>query len=120
MGKSIKGFTPAALKKMMAHDWPGNVRELENTIECAVAMSDDAIIDAGVILRNPMQVSTDENLKPLKDAKESFERRYLIQLMELTRGNISQAAKLAGKYRADLYALLKKYALNPTDFRSAG
>jgi two-component system response regulator GlrR len=44
----------------------------------------------------------------------------LIQLMELTRGNISQAAKLAGKYRADLYALLKKYALNPTDFRSAG
>jgi two-component system response regulator GlrR len=120
MGKSIKGFTPAALKKMMAHDWPGNVRELENTIECAVAMSDDAIIDTGVILRNPMQVSTDENLKPLKDAKESFERRYLIQLMELTRGNISQAAKLAGKYRADLYALLKKYALNPTDFRSAG
>jgi len=120
MGKSINGFTPAALKKMMAHDWPGNVRELENTIECAVAMSDDAVIDAGVILRNPMQVSTDENLKPLKDAKESFERRYLIQLMELTRGNISQAAKLAGKYRADLYALLKKYALNPTDFRSAG
>jgi len=120
MGKSIKGFTPAALKKMMAHDWPGNVRELENTIECAVAMSDDAVIDAGVILRNPMQVSIDENLKPLKDAKESFERRYLIQLMELTRGNISQAAKLAGKYRADLYALLKKYALNPTDFRSAG
>jgi two-component system response regulator GlrR len=120
MGKSIKGFTPAALKKMMAHDWPGNVRELENTIECAVAMSDDAIIDSGVILRNPMPVSTDENLKPLKDAKESFERRYLIQLMELTRGNISQAAKLAGKYRADLYALLKKYALNPTDFRSAG
>jgi two-component system response regulator GlrR len=120
MGKSVNGFTPAALKKMMAHDWPGNVRELENTIECAVAMSDDAVIDAGVILRNPMQVSTDENLKPLKDAKESFERRYLIQLMELTRGNISQAAKLAGKYRADLYALLKKYALNPTDFRSAG
>jgi len=120
MDKSINGFTPAALKKMMAHDWPGNVRELENTIECAVAMSDDAVIDAGVILRNPMQVSTDENLKPFKDAKESFERRYLIQLMELTRGNISQAAKLAGKYRADLYALLKKYALNPTDFRSAG
>jgi two-component system response regulator GlrR len=120
MDKPIKGFTPAALKKLMAYDWPGNVRELENTIECAVAMSDDAVIDAGVILRNPMQVSTDENQKPFKDAKESFERRYLIQLMELTRGNISQAAKLAGKYRADLYALLKKYALNPTDFRSAG
>lgn len=120
MDKPIKGFTAAALKKMMAYDWPGNVRELENTIECAVAMSDHAMIDAGVILRNPMQTNTNENLKPFKDAKEAFERRYLIQLMELTRGNISQAAKLAGKYRADLYALLKKYALQPTDFRSTG
>ena len=120
MNKPIKGFTTAALNKMMAYDWPGNVRELENTIECAVAMSDETMIDAGVILRNPMQASSDEQLKPFKDAKEAFERRYLIQLMELTRGNISQAAKLAGKYRADLYALLKKYALQPTDFRSAG
>ena len=67
-----------------------------------------------------MHSGTDDNLKPFKDAKEAFERSYLVQLMELTRGNISQAAKLAGKYRADLYALLKKYALNPTDYRPAG
>ena len=120
MSKTVDGFTNAAMKKMMAYDWPGNVRELENTIECAMAMSDQAIIDDDVILRNPMQASGDENLKPLKDAKEAFERRYLIQLMELTRGNVSQAAKLAGKYRADLYGLLKKYALNPTDYRPAG
>ena len=119
MDKSFEGFTAAALKKMMAYDWPGNVRELENTVECAVAMSDQAHIDADVVLRNPMQVREDDNLKPLKDAKEAFERGYLVQLLELTRGNISQSAKLAGKYRADLYALLKKYALNPTDFRSA-
>ena len=119
MEKSFEGFTAAALKKMMAYDWPGNVRELENTVECAVAMSDRKVIDADVILRNPMQMSDDDDLKPLKDAKEAFERGYLVQLLELTRGNISQAAKLAGKYRADLYALLKKYALNPTDFRSA-
>jgi len=120
MDRTISGFTPAAMEKMMAYDWPGNVRELENTIECAVAMSDAAHIDAEVILRNPMQNDPDENLKPFKDAKEAFERRYLVQLLELTRGNISQAAKLAGKYRADLYALLKKYALNPADYRSAG
>ncbi|MGD9330750.1 MAG: sigma-54 dependent transcriptional regulator [Desulfobacterales bacterium] len=121
MNKSVDGFTNAAMKKMMAYDWPGNVRELENTIECAVAMSDQSIIDDEVILRNPMQnTNSDEDLKPLKDAKEAFERRYLIQLLELTRGNVSQAAKLAGKYRADLYGLLKKYALNPTDYRPAG
>ena len=120
MDRSFNGFTNAAMKKMMAYDWPGNVRELENTIECAVAMSDAHHIDGDVILRNPMQAGLDENLQPFKDAKEAFERRYLVQLLELTRGNISQAAKLAGKYRADLYALLKKYALNPTDYRPAG
>ena len=54
MDRSFNGFTNAAMKKMMAYDWPGNVRELENTIECAVAMSDAHHIDADVILRTPM------------------------------------------------------------------
>ena len=103
----------------MAYDWPGNVCELENAVECAVAMSDAPLIDVDIILHNPRQTTTDENLKPFKDAKENFERRYLMQLMQLTQGNISQAAKLAGKYRADLYALLRKYALDPADFRIA-
>jgi two-component system response regulator GlrR len=120
MQKSIDGFTTAAMEKMMTYDWPGNVRELENAVECAVAMSDGPLIDVDIILHNPRKTTTDDDLKPFKAAKESFERRYLIQLMQLTQGNISQAAKLAGKYRADLYALLKKYALDPVDFRIAG
>jgi two-component system response regulator GlrR len=120
MDRSISGFTTAALSKLMAYDWPGNVRELENAIECAVAMSDHARIEADVILRNPRQTSLDDNLQSFKTAKETFERRYLVQLLELTSGNISQAAKLAGKYRADLYALLKKYALDPADYRTEG
>jgi two-component system response regulator GlrR len=53
----------------------------------------------------------------LKDAKENFEKNYLLQLIELTEGNMAQAARLAGKYRADLYELLKKYGLKPSDFR---
>ena len=52
-----------------------------------------------------------------QQAKDDFEKNYLIQVMELTQGNVSQAAKIAGKYRADLYELLEKYGLNPTDFR---
>jgi len=120
MQQSIDGFTTAAMEKMMAYDWPGNVRELENAVECAVAMSDAPLIDVDILLPDPRNAGTDENLKPFKDAKENFERRYLVQLMQLTQGNISQASKLAGKYRADLYALLKKYALDPADFRIAG
>ena len=56
-------------------------------------------------------------LKPLKDAKADFEKSYLIHLLELTRGNISRASEVAGKYRADFYNLLKKYNINPDDYK---
>ena len=56
-------------------------------------------------------------LKPLKDAKADFEKSYLIYLLELTRGNISRASEVAGKYRADFYNLLKKYNINPDDYK---
>lgn len=114
--KEIKGFSRGVLQKLMLYSWPGNVRELENTIECAVAMATQDVITEDLIL--PTQQTTDEDrLKPLGEAKKGFERNYVIQLMELTQGNISRAAKLAGKYRADFYDLLKKYNLNPEDFR---
>jgi two-component system response regulator GlrR len=116
MGKEIEAFSTAAMQKLIAYPWPGNIRELENTIECAMAMTKRNIITEDLILQahnvNP------EGLKPLKDAKENFERNYLIKLFELTRGNVSQAAKLAGKYRADVYELIKKYNLKLTDFRN--
>ena len=113
--KGIRGFSPSALQKLMLYSWPGNVRELENTIECAVAMATQDVITEDLIL--PAQTTEGDRLRPLKEAKEGFERNYVIQIMELTRGNISRAAKLAGKYRADFYDLLKKYDLNPQDFR---
>ena len=113
--KEIKGFSPAALQKMMLYSWPGNVRELENVVEGAVAMTTQDIITEDLILKGrPFE---DEGLKPFRNAKSDFERLYLAQLMELTQGNITKASELSGKYRADLYALLKKYDLNPDDFR---
>ena len=115
MQKKILGFSPLATQKLLRYDWPGNVRELENTIESAVALTDKNAITEEMIL--PSRKVDEHRLKSLKDAKKDFEKNYLIQLIELTRGNVSQAAKLAGKYRADLYELLKKYNLNPADFR---
>jgi two-component system response regulator GlrR len=113
--KEIKGFAPSAFKKLMLYSWPGNVRELENTIECAVAMAKQNVITKDLIL--PAQITEGDRLRPLKEAKERFERNYAVQILEFTGGNISRAAKLAGKYRADFYSLLKKYNLNPEDFR---
>ncbi len=100
----------------MLHPWPGNVRELENIIECAVVMSTEDVISEDLIILSSQEM-TDHLFKPFRESKKDFEKNYLIQLMKISRGNVSQASKLAGKYRADLYELLNKYHINPLDFR---
>jgi two-component system response regulator GlrR len=114
--KDIKGFSSLAIQKLLHHSWPGNVRELENTVESAVALAVQNKITDDLVL--PKHGIKENQIRPLKQAKDDFLKDYLVQLIELTNGNVSQAAKLAGKYRADLYELLKKYKLNPADFRS--
>ena len=116
MGKKIKGLAPAALQRLMLHEWPGNVRELENTIEYAIAMTVQDVITEELIL--PGKAGTvEEAIKPLTEARDAFEKSYLVRLLESTQGNVSNAAAMAGRYRADLYVLLKKHGLNPSDFK---
>jgi two-component system response regulator GlrR len=115
MKKDIKGISPMAMQKLMLHDWPGNVRELENTIEHAIAISRHNIISEDYIL--PSKDLSSEPLMPFKDAVEDFKRGYVVRLLEFTKGNVSKAAELAGKYRADFHNLVKKYNLKPEDFK---
>jgi len=119
MDKKIKGFTPSASQKLMMYHWPGNVRELENAVECAVAMTIDDVITEDLILSAQETGTKKNDLKPLRNAKEEFERDYLVQLFEITNGNVSRAAKLSGKYRADIYELIKKYDLKPAEYRNS-
>ncbi|HZD39109.1 MAG TPA: sigma-54 dependent transcriptional regulator, partial [Terriglobales bacterium] len=130
MKKDVKGLTSEALRKVMLHDWPGNVRELENTIEYAVAMTQKDVITPDYILQaktssadkakpfgcsKPSSVA--EGMLPLREARDAFEKDYLVQVLSMTEGNVSQAAKLAGKYRADFYDLLKKHELKAEEFK---
>ncbi len=118
MKKEVKGVTTEAMKKLLLHDWPGNVRELENTIEFAMAMTQLDYITEDYVLQS-RTLPADDTLKPLKDAKNAFERSYLIGLLQICKGNVSEAAELAGKYRADFYSLLSKHNLNAADFRNS-
>jgi two-component system, NtrC family, response regulator GlrR len=118
MKKAIKGVMPEAMKKLMLHDWPGNVRELENTVESAMAMTQLDYITEDYILQSRAS-SVKEPLKPLREAKNAFEKSYLIGLLQTCKGNVSDAAELAGKYRADFYGLLNKHNLNAADFRNS-
>ena len=114
MGKNVNQFSAAAMKKLINAPWPGNVRELKNVVEYCVAMSGNPVIPKDLIM---MEESVHDELKPFKEAKLAFEKKYIIQLLGLTNGNVSQAAKLAGKYRADFYDLMKKCGLSAEDFR---
>ena len=118
MKKDIKGLSPSALQRLMLHDWPGNARELENTIEYAVAMAQREILTDEYILQTK-EVLPNEPLKPLKESRDGFEKSYLIHLLEICKGNVSQAAKVAGKYRADFYDLLKKHDLKLENFKKS-
>lgn len=118
MKKDIKGLSPSALQKLMLHDWPGNARELENTIEYAVAMAQREILTDEYILQTK-EAFPNEPLKPLKELRDDFEKSYLIHLLEICKGNVSQAAKVAGKYRADFYDLLKKHDLKLENFKKS-
>ncbi|MGH7830980.1 MAG: sigma-54 interaction domain-containing protein, partial [Candidatus Binatia bacterium] len=115
MKKEVKGLTPQAMQRLMLHDWPGNVRELENVIEYAVAMTQQNVITEDFVLQTK-EISA-EPLRPLKEAKDAFEKSYLSHLLGLCEGNVSRAAKLAGKYRADFYNLLKKHEIKIEDFK---
>ncbi|MCD4718918.1 MAG: sigma-54 dependent transcriptional regulator [Desulfobacula sp.] len=118
MQKEIKKISDVGMNKIFQYAWPGNVRELKNVIEYAVAMSDSKVISEDLILQKPDGVRRNEVLKPLKKAKKDFEKEYIKKLLRLTKGNVSQASKFAGKYRSDFYELMKKYSLEINEFRS--
>ncbi len=114
MSKKIKKIDPKALKKLMLYDWPGNIRELENVVEYAIVMTESEIISEEHII---LPEDVDSKVKTFKEAKAEFEKNYLRTVLKITRGNVSQAAALAGKYRADFYKLLRKYNLDPKSFK---
>lgn len=115
MKKEVQGVTAPALQKLMAYSWPGNVRELENTIEYGIAMTSRDVITEDLVLHR--KIIEESSPKPLKEAKNQFEKNYISNILSLTAGNVSKAAKMVGKYRSDFYDLLKKHGLDPSDFK---
>ncbi len=118
MCRNVEGFTPEVMQSLMLHRWPGNVRELANTVERAVALTPAGNITADhVLLGNEAAPRFHAKQQSLNEAREEFDRAYLTQVLSATRGNVSRAAALAGRYRAEFYKLLRKYALDPAAFK---
>ena len=115
--KSVNGFAPEAMEALVTAPWPGNVRQLYNVVEQVCALTTTPLIPLSLVLR-ALRLPSMEALT-YADAKQRFERNYLIQLLKLTDGNVSDAARLADRNRTEFYRLLQKHELTPALFRSS-
>lgn len=115
-GKRLSGFAPEALKALSTAAWPGNVRQLYNVVEQVCALASTPLIPLTLIqraLRSPsVQVLT------LAEARQRFEREYLVGLLKLTDGNVADAARLADRNRTEFYRLMQKHSLTPGHFKT--
>ena len=117
-GKPITGFAPDALEALASASWPGNVRQLYNVVEQSCALTSTPLIPLSLVQR-ALRVPTMEALN-YAEAKQRFERNYLVQLLKLTDGNVADAARIADRNRTEFYRLLQKHDLTPAMFRADG
>ena len=115
-GKRLNGFAPDALKALTMASWPGNVRQLHNVVEQVSALATTPLIPLSLVQR-ALRVPGVEVLT-LAQARQRFERDYLVGLLKLSDGNVSDAARLADRNRTEFYRLLQKHGLTPGQFRA--
>jgi two-component system response regulator GlrR len=115
-GKRLSGFAPEALKALTIAAWPGNVRQLFNVVEQVCALSTTPLIPLALVQRALRSPSVE--VLNYADAKQRFEREYLVGLLKLTDGNVADAARLADRNRTEFYRLLQKHELTPGHFKA--
>ncbi len=109
-----KELSPATLKMLLIHNWPGNIRELENVIQQVMIMTPHQVIEPESLLfeaEEAEQGLSNTFQEAKKKTVEQFERKYLSEILGLHKGNISRAAKAAGKDRRAFGRLVKKHRL---------
>jgi len=116
--KPVKAFAPEAMELLISASWPGNIRQLCNVVEQTVVLATTSIIP-------PMLVEKALREKPgevvsFAEARSHFERDYLAQLLQITSGNVADAARMAKRNRTEFYRLLQRHQLEPALFKTNG
>lgn len=124
---AVKDLHPDTVHWLLAYSWPGNVRELQNRIQREYLLCDGSeIVVRDIAPDNDRRRQPDRRLASpttlnfnaaKQQALEAFERGQLLRLMSECDGNVSSAARLAGKERRALGKLLKKHGIEPEQFR---
>ncbi|MEQ9918064.1 two-component system response regulator GlrR [Pectobacterium aroidearum] len=111
----VRTFSTDAMKRLMTASWPGNVRQLVNVIEQCVALTSAPVISDALV----EQALEGENtaLPTFVEARHQFELNYLRKLLQIAKGNVTQAARMAGRNRTEFYKLLGRHELDANDFK---
>jgi two-component system response regulator GlrR len=109
-------FSPEALELLVKAKWPGNVRQLYNVVEQSVALCPTEIIPQ-TFVEQAIQVEMHE-MTSFEDARKRFERDYLTRILKLTKGSVTQAAKLARRNRTEFYKLLQRHGIEAALFKA--
>ena len=111
----VRAFSSDAMKRLMAAKWPGNVRQLVNVIEQCVALTSSPVIGDALV----EQALEGENtaLPTFVEARNQCELNYLRKLLQITKGNVTHAARMAGRNRTEFYKLLSRHELDANDFK---
>ncbi|WP_232059312.1 sigma 54-interacting transcriptional regulator [Kineobactrum salinum] len=110
-------LAPAAVGRLLRYSWPGNIRQLQNVIEKLVALAVGPVISEAQV-REALPLDRGADIAELSEAKARFERGYMIRLLQLTAGNIAEAAQLAGRNRSDLYKVIKRHGIDLEQFKT--
>jgi two-component system response regulator GlrR len=113
-GQLKRTCSPEAMELLAAARWPGNVRQLRMVVRQAATTGAGAVI-------TPQQIEEAQGrttqMPGFDEARDDFTRKYLVQLLQITEGNVSQAARLAKRNRTDFYKLLSRHGIEPDEFK---
>jgi DNA-binding NtrC family response regulator len=129
--KSKIDISADAIALLKKYSWPGNVRELENAIHQGASMTDNMVIEPRdlpeALLKQPAAVSgrgispaTEHTFNDAKnDAMSQFEKDYLLSILQKAKGNVSNAAEMAGMHRSSFQRLIRKYHIVPAAIKGS-
>jgi two-component system response regulator GlrR len=109
-------LAPEAVELLMAAEWPGNIAQLRSIVRQAAAMAPGPVLSAELV-QQALGGGGAARVSTFDAARDEFTRTYLAQLLQITRGNVTQAAKLAGRNRTDFYKLLNRHEVQPDEFK---
>jgi len=116
-GRDKASFSPEALELLVKAKWPGNVRQLYNVVEQSIALCPTEVMPQAFV-EHAIQVEMHE-MTSFEDARKRFERDYLTRILKITKGSVTQAAKLARRNRTEFYKLLQRHGIEASLFKDA-